>query len=284
MKGCGKINFIHFTHDHIETVLNYLNQSDLYKNDYSSEYNIANIYAWTSNDSFIFISDTYLIIKNKDYYFPPIAKDYKSYLEAVKDLAIYDESFEITGITKNFLIYDYEIVRRKDLDEYLYKPYDLIYYPGKKLKSKRNHLAKFNKEYKVNYKANANKEDLLYVLNFWKDKLEETNELISISRILDNLLELNCIIDIIYEENTPIAFSISSSYNNTAIILFEKANKKFLGAYQAICSFTVNQHYKTSIFINRQEDMGLANLRKSKRSYCPTKMIEKYTMKGKKAL
>jgi hypothetical protein len=63
---------------------------------------------------------------------------------------------------------------------------------------------------------------------------------------------------------------------NTITEHVEKANINFRGLYQAI-----NNEFCTNIasrvkYINREEDMGIANLRKAKLSYKPYKLLEKY--------
>ena len=68
----------------------------------------------------------------------------------------------------------------------------------------------------------------------------------------------------------------------TITVHVEKANVQFRGLYQAInnefCKH-IASHVKC---INREEDMGIPNLRKAKLSYKPCKLIEKYIVKFKK--
>jgi hypothetical protein len=62
---------------------------------------------------------------------------------------------------------------------------------------------------------------------------------------------------------------------------FEKAVSGVNGAYAAINKEFANylkNKYPQIEYLNREEDMGLAGLRKAKESYYPHHMVEKYRM------
>ena len=56
----------------------------------------------------------------------------------------------------------------------------------------------------------------------------------------------------------------------------EKANVEFRGLYQAINNEFCKNVASKAKYINREEDMGIPNLRKAKLSYRPCKLLEKY--------
>ena len=56
----------------------------------------------------------------------------------------------------------------------------------------------------------------------------------------------------------------------------EKANTEFRGLYQAINNEFCRHVASWAKYINREEDMGIPNLRKAKLSYRPCKLLEKY--------
>ncbi|MEG0368049.1 MAG: GNAT family N-acetyltransferase, partial [Coprobacillus sp.] len=73
------------------------------------------------------------------------------------------------------------------------------------------------------------------------------------------------------------AFIIASRLKHSTIqIHVEKANKEIRGLYPAILKEMLEHHYPDEQYVNREEDMGLENLRKSKLSLHPIKMIQKY--------
>ena len=63
---------------------------------------------------------------------------------------------------------------------------------------------------------------------------------------------------------------------NTITEHVEKANVNFRGLYQAINNEFCKNVASKAKYINREEDMGIANLRKAKLSYKPVKLLEKY--------
>jgi predicted acetyltransferase len=65
--------------------------------------------------------------------------------------------------------------------------------------------------------------------------------------------------------------------SGTGVVLFEKADHKFEGIYPAINKFFAEKHFSKITYINRQEDMGLDGLRKSKLSYYPAFLLQKFT-------
>ena len=63
---------------------------------------------------------------------------------------------------------------------------------------------------------------------------------------------------------------------NTITEHVEKANTNFRGLYQAINNEFCKNVASKAKYINREEDMGIVNLRKAKLSYNPVKLLEKY--------
>jgi hypothetical protein len=73
------------------------------------------------------------------------------------------------------------------------------------------------------------------------------------------------------------ALSIGGQLNkNTITVHMEKANIEYRGMYQAINNEFCKNVPEYIKYMNREEDMGIANLRKAKLSYKPCELIEKY--------
>ena len=62
----------------------------------------------------------------------------------------------------------------------------------------------------------------------------------------------------------------------TVLVHVEKADDRIRGLYQAINNEFCRRLPEETIYVNREEDMGLQNLRQTKLSYKPVMMGEKY--------
>lgn len=62
---------------------------------------------------------------------------------------------------------------------------------------------------------------------------------------------------------------------------FEKGNTNFKGVYQYTLHSFVNSVPNGFTILNREEDMGIAGIRKSKLSYHPVAMTKKYLVTPK---
>ena len=73
------------------------------------------------------------------------------------------------------------------------------------------------------------------------------------------------------------AFTIGEELNDKIFVThFEKANSEYAGIYQAMnCLFAKNT-ISDYIYVNREDDMGIEGLRKSKLSYNPVILLDKY--------
>ena len=76
------------------------------------------------------------------------------------------------------------------------------------------------------------------------------------------------------------AFTLGEQISrDTALIHIEKADSKTLGLYTIINREFVEHEWKDTLYINREEDLGIEGLRKSKLSYNPAFMVNKFLVK-----
>ncbi len=78
-----------------------------------------------------------------------------------------------------------------------------------------------------------------------------------------------------------IGLTLGEIYKDTVIVHTEKALKEVAGAYQTLALGYQKMMPDTVKYINREEDMGLMGLRRSKLSYSPVRLDYKYTLKLK---
>jgi len=73
------------------------------------------------------------------------------------------------------------------------------------------------------------------------------------------------------------ALSLGEELNpDTVVVHVEKANAELAGLYQYMSSEFLAREFPGYRYTNREQDLGEPNLRKSKLSYNPVRMVEKY--------
>ena len=84
----------------------------------------------------------------------------------------------------------------------------------------------------------------------------------------------------LYANGAPVAFTVGSRITNECLCVhFEKALPGFEGAYPVINREYVRasrERYPQLTLINREDDMGLDNLRAAKLSYRPVSLLRKF--------
>lgn len=165
-------------------------------------------------------------------------------------------------------------------DEYLYHSEKLIKLSGKKLQSKRNHINRFktdNPDWE--YFPLTSKDELdecARMLDEWEDvnasKIDFTQryDYIATKIMLEKFDDLQLRGGAIRVNGQIIAFTIGEPLTaDTFVIHVEKAFGDMNGAYTIINQQFVEHEASEFTYINREEDMGISNLRKAKMSYYP---------------
>ena len=174
-----------------------------------------------------------------------------------------------------------------DFSDYIYNAESMASLAGKKLQKKRNHVSHFMKTYSdVRFElinehntADALKiEDQWFAENNGEFDFDKIIELEMIQTALLNMEKLDLKGGILYADGKPAAMTIGSKISSAAFdINFEKSCSPFDrdGAYTAI----FHEFAKTLEafrFINREEDLGIEGLRRSKQSYQPEMLLAKW--------
>ena len=111
-------------------------------------------------------------------------------------------------------------------------------------------------------------------LDWYRSRKEATgedmeNERLAIFKALDNFEAENLLGGLLRVEGKVVAFTMGHPVRDDVIVVhFEKADLNYIGSYQMI-----NQQFAK----NREEDMGIENLRKAKLSYEPDELLVKYS-------
>lgn len=174
----------------------------------------------------------------------------------------------------------FTITSERDSADYIYSREHLAQLAGKKYHSKRNHISRFIRTYEnYSYKElnESNIEDAYFVAKKWQEiNSGDPAELVAIREALDNLSALSMFGGVLYVDNSPVAMTIASKINDSVCdVNFEKAIV-LDGAYAMINNCFAKAQTQFDYF-NREEDMGIEGLRKSKLSYYPDILLNKYT-------
>jgi hypothetical protein len=156
---------------------------------------------------------------------------------------------------------------------------------GRRYSGQRNHINKFKKLY-PNYKyQRITSEHLPRIIDFLKDYEQNHGKEAALAKEeLTRTLELMPFLDkfklpggFIEVDGTIVAMSIGEVVKDTLYCHIEKANRDFEGSYQMIVKEFASDMMQYGIkYINREEDVGDEGLRKSKLSYHPIQLLDKY--------
>lgn len=187
----------------------------------------------------------------------------------------------------------FNIVRQPEFDDYVYLRDDLASIKGNRFARQRNHIHQFHKLYKKgdNIKVeeinSRNSSDCLDFLRKWCEQrgcdLDNDESLLceklATIKALENIEPLEAKGILVRIDGDVCAFGISSHLNSEmAILNFEKAFGNIKGLYQFLdnnCAKLLFSEYK---YINKESDMNIPNLARSKKSYNPVFKIKSYSL------
>lgn len=185
----------------------------------------------------------------------------------------------------------YVIIPDRTYADYVYDAEKMRTFSGKKYHGKKNHLNAFKRQYEDRYRfeflTKKNMKEILDFLEDWKQYKKDAEEqefidceAIGIKYILENEEVFDYKIGGVYIDDKLEAFTIGNycSKEDMVYIPVEKANPNIRGLYPYICSQFLIEAFPNAGKVNREDDMGLEGLRKSKLSYNPIYMVEKYTI------
>lgn len=179
----------------------------------------------------------------------------------------------------------YDIYESRNEFDYIYNSSDLINLSGKKYHSKRNHISAFSKQYEWHYETISadNIEKVKKCAKLWysqnADRMDDElrTEMNGVYLMLDNMDYLAIDGGAIIIDNNVIAFTLGSEINKQIYnIHVEKALSGFDTAYAIINREFAARNAQNYKYINREDDLGIEGLRKSKLSYKPEMLLPKY--------
>ena len=182
----------------------------------------------------------------------------------------------------------FSITPEDEYADYVYSAEKLATYSGKALHAKKNHCNRFEAENEWDYLplSRALIPGCMDMLTLWTEenaaRLESSiqYEHDAIIRAFADFEELGLEGGVLRSSGTIIGFTLGEMASpDTFDVHFEKAETSINGAYSMICrelTRSMLEAHPGLRYINREDDMGLETLRKSKLSYRPEFLLKKY--------
>ncbi|MDE6036167.1 MAG: phosphatidylglycerol lysyltransferase domain-containing protein [Ruminococcus sp.] len=266
------------------------------------EYTFANNMAWRrlADSKIAFYKDFYIVCshteQNTPYFVMPSGSG--DYTELFGELKQYTDSvgvpLTVTGVTEKSLSLfselfpdSYTIGYDRDSSDYIYLARDLIHLDGKKYHSKRNHLKHFSRyDYEFSVITEKDFDDCIYFCtmdyNGRPHNHSSVAEQYAVNTYFTYFQEMGLTGGVIRIDGKVTAVTIGERLNSdTFCVHIEKADKSFDGIYPAINNMFVTSVCSGYRYVNREEDLGIEGLRRSKLSYYPAFLLDKYVIKFK---
>lgn len=250
-----------------------------------SEFTFANIYLFraTHNYRISRLNDGLLVISGEDnggsFFMLPTGLP--------KKMAILRELFDRFSFMKNASekqakeLLDSGLAAEEDRNnfDYLYLRAEMAALSGRRFHRKKNRVNFFLGKYSCVGKPLSEEclPDALRILDSWLKGRKSPGDYAAAKEALERCRELSLCGRIYYVEGKPAAYVLGEELNpETFVVHFEKG----IGVYKGLLQF-VNQSFAAVLperyrFINREQDLGDAGLRKSKSSYMPCGFVKKF--------
>lgn len=267
----------------------------------------ANLYTWNTRFKTLFViqQETLFMrfeeLDGQIYYMMPVGK---MRLKDALNIMLQDAEennipFQMKGISDQMwaeieteMPQKFEFIHDRNNDEYIYLSEKLINLSGKKLQSKRNHINRFKKDnpnwHYFPLTTTADYIECIHMLDEWEghNRPLDDNSLkydyIATKMMLNNFDELQLKGGAIRVNGKMVAFTIGEPLTqDTFVVHVEKAYNEINGAYTIINQQFIENEASEFKYINREEDMGVDNLRKAKMSYEPEILLLKGIVKLK---
>ena len=179
----------------------------------------------------------------------------------------------------------FEAVAARDDADYLYAADNFRHYRGTRLLKKRNLMKQFLSNHAVRSVAldASVGDDARAVLAGWmleKGKGQGEADELPCLEALAHLEEFGLQGFLHYADGAPAGFVLSQEISSGVFVMrFAKGLARYKGIAQYMFHHFVSAAPQTVQWLNFEQDMGLANFRKTKLSYQPTALIDKYRVR-----
>lgn len=266
----------------------------------ASTYNFTNLFIWRNaqNIKHHHTDHALYILKEKNgtpYFIPPILKNedngkaaYDLLLKTMDEMGL-EKELKDADITQVELMkklgYNIEYTSDRDNAEYIYTVDKMKSFSGKALHGKRNHFNNFIRynDYTIKH-IQESKEECIALAQKWYEASDKTpaltHEFAGIKELISHQEFFNIVGISVFVDNVCQGFSLLEILSEKVILNhIEKADRSISGLYAFIAKTSMEYFGEGVVYTNREQDMGIPGLRKSKESYVPEFLEEKFIVK-----
>lgn len=212
-----------------------------------------------------------------DFYMPlgDIEQGITSVLEYCKENSISPVFSKIPqDYLEIFKAFKFRIEEDRDSFDYIYKNSDFIEYKGKNFRNQRNNLYNYLKTFPPKFDDRVE----LYIDKCKAFTLKYHNspeKLNPTYKMLDNIYEFNLKGGVVLDGDEVAAFCL---YEKVSDDMVQSHVELTNNSHRGVHTYLINELAKRmdAAYINKEDDMGLAGLRRFKESYNPYTMLKKY--------
>ncbi len=257
-----------------------------------SEYTFTNLYCWNHHKHHEWrVIDGHLVIsyvstaKIRKFYVP-IGENPEKVIEKILHLFPQSSVEKVEAHLAKQLREKYAVKKQQEMFDYVYLLSDLQELKGEKYRAKRNFVSRgaaYNPSLKImdetDIIACRALEEKWGNLRRPSDNSQGSAENIALQTALSNYKLFGLFGLVAYVGKKIVGFAIGEPLNPTTFVEhFEKANTDYTGMYPFVLHEFCKRIPRQFIFLNREQDLGISGLRKSKLSYHPSMLIEKYVI------
>lgn len=255
------------------------------------EYTFANFFTWRKNKSHLFaeykdhliVADT-SVSKNWRVY-EPLGESPEVIIQV--GLPIKDDYnwIRISSETIHKLLFQENINLDRDNHDYIYSVDELASLEGKKYDGKRNFIRRFydSYAYEIIPLTETNIQDCYQLAKVWSEQkgMKDGADLIPLNEVILNYHSLSFSGIGIYVEGTMAGFAMGEEICPGLFgERYEKGFIEFTGIYPVLLHELAKYLQGRYQSINREQDLGIPGLRKSKQSWYPSRYVAKYILSG----
>lgn len=226
----------------------------------------------------------------------PVRKDGKTpTYEAVENISLYAKENNLPlrfctvpesqlPILVEYMGDSCNVITDKAWYDYIYLAEDLASLRGRKYNGQRNHINRFQKQYKDYSFIPIEASNIDMVKEFSEtfcdrgaDKIDmKEYESRAVVEVFDYFLSSDLVGGFIEHEGRILAIAVGEKIGDTMYQHIEKALPSINGAYQTVAREFASTFASECMFINREEDEGIEGLRRAKEALHPIKLQKKY--------